>query len=677
MTLMNKTTIYLADLTHDSLMLSSNVFPLSIGLIGAYLLDQDSDHFEIDLFKYPGDFSEGLEAKKPHIVGFANYSWNFALSVAYARQIKALWPDVVIVFGGPNYGLTDEEVEYFWSRYSDCVDFHVVKEGEQSFLDLVRELEAVDYDAAKLKKSSKQLGNVHYPGPEGIVTGSDLPRIDIGTLPSPYIMGLMDKFFDDKLSPLIHTTRGCPFKCTFCTEGSAYYNLVKQRTVTLNEEMEYISERVKGPKDLFISDANFGMFKQDQEKAQIILDCQEKYGYPKYIHVSTGKNQKERVIEIVKSLNGAISMAASLQSTDETVLANVQRSNISLEQLSAAGQKANAENMGTYSELILGLPGDSLEAHTGSLRAAVDMKFDNIRMYQLILLPQTQLNTPDSRRHYEMKTKFRIMPRSFGRYSLAGNPFTAVECEEILIENSTLPFDDYIAARELDLTIEILHNGRVYGEIINTCEHFGVDWFDVILKFYEKRRAISAEITELYGVFRRGTGERLWDHEDTLREFVSVNIEELLVDERGTNEMSTGKATAFFELFEQINSAIFDILRDTLSERDMLCTEAELFVSDVEKLSLLRKCDLLDTEATTSDWFTYDIEAFAAKSGEKKWNTLRNDEPRLYELTHSSNQQQLITQYRDEFGGNLDGLGKLLMRYPHVHRLFREPSLSA
>ena len=65
--------------------------------------------------------------------------------------------------------------------------------------------------------------------------------------------------------------------------------------------MVYISKRMRNVSDLFISDANFGMYKQDIEKAKIIVEMQKQYGYPKYIHVSTGKNQKERVIDIAKS----------------------------------------------------------------------------------------------------------------------------------------------------------------------------------------------------------------------------------------------------------------------------------------------------------------------------------------------------------------------------------------
>ncbi len=669
--------IYLADLTHDGMILSSNVFPLSIGLIAAYLKEQRGRQIEVELFKYPADFSEALLEAQPSIVGFANYSWNSALSRAYAERIKARWPDTVIVFGGPNYGLTEEETKVFWRRSGGIVDFNVVKEGEEAFLQLFDTLVEYEMDVSAVKAERTLIGNVHYCVDGDVVIGPDLERIDIATLPSPYLMGMMDKFFDENLCPLIHTTRGCPFKCSFCTEGAAYYNLVKQRVDPLEDELHYIASRVRGPRDLFISDANFGMFKQDYDKTRILADCQEKYDYPKYIHVSTGKNQKERVIEIVKSLNGAVSMAASLQSTNKTVLANVSRSNISVEQLAEASKVANVADTGTYSELILGLPGDSLEAHRKSLRDTVEMRFDNIRMYQLIMLPQTRLNTPAERRTYKMKSMFRIMPRSFGRYAIGDDEFVAVESEEILVSNATLPFDDYVTCRELDLTVEILHNGRIYAEIVGVCDTYGITWFDLIVRFFERRREFTPEISEMYDAFMRGTTERLWPTENALADYVKANMEEMLVDERGTNELSSGKATAFFSLFEQINSVLFTLLRDQLREDDRLDDVVERYLDEIERYSLLRKRNLLKSEEDTIEQFSIDLERVDSAGFKVKPEEVCLRENRNFLVTHSTQQREYISQYVREFGNNFDGLGKMLMRYPHVHRLFRHAELAA
>ena len=79
---MNDDAIYMADLTHNGMLLSSNVFPLSIGLIASYLKRQRADQVEIELFKYPHDLSSALISSVPKIVAFANYLWNFAISRA-------------------------------------------------------------------------------------------------------------------------------------------------------------------------------------------------------------------------------------------------------------------------------------------------------------------------------------------------------------------------------------------------------------------------------------------------------------------------------------------------------------------------------------------------------------------------------------------------------------------
>src|SRR5882757_937147 len=237
-----KRTVYLADLTHKGLVLSSNVFPLSIGLVAGYLLKQRPGSADVELFKYPEDFSRALEAHPPDVVGFANYSWNFQLEYQFTKIIKELWPKTVVVFGGPNYGLEPEEIESFWRDYPD-IDFYIAREGEEAFVVLMDALAEVGFDGAALKKSRRHLPNCHYVADGELVVGPDLPRLGLDDLPSPYLMGLMDKFFDGNLSPMIHTTRGCPFKCAFCTEGAAYYNVVEQRMNSLEEELHHIASR--------------------------------------------------------------------------------------------------------------------------------------------------------------------------------------------------------------------------------------------------------------------------------------------------------------------------------------------------------------------------------------------------------------------------------------------------
>ena len=138
------------------------MFPLSIGLIASYLNQHRPGQTEIKLFKYPHDLSEALMLSAPKIVAFANYSWNFSISRAYAENIKKMWPDTIIVFGGPNYGLTDQETETFWGRFGSFIDFYVAKEGEEAFVQLYDVLHELDFDAERLKVERRIIGNVHY-----------------------------------------------------------------------------------------------------------------------------------------------------------------------------------------------------------------------------------------------------------------------------------------------------------------------------------------------------------------------------------------------------------------------------------------------------------------------------------------------------------------------------------
>ena len=167
--------------------------------------------------------------------------------------------------------------------------------GEQLWVGLG--VVACDFDAARV---SDDMPSVHRIGPDGSFHASPLEErvLDLSTLPSPYLTGLLDPFFDGVLLPIIQTNRGCPFRCTFCDEGKPYFSRVaKNRSDKSHREIHYIAEKMAASSaqggrrlDLQIADSNFAMYKEDLEICATIAEVQEKYGYPQYIGVATGKN---------------------------------------------------------------------------------------------------------------------------------------------------------------------------------------------------------------------------------------------------------------------------------------------------------------------------------------------------------------------------------------------------
>jgi radical SAM superfamily enzyme YgiQ (UPF0313 family) len=667
----DKTLIYLADLTHTGPVISSNVHPLAAGLLGAALLRDIPDLVEVELFKYPHDLSEAIERQFPRIVGFSNYSWNCNLAYEYAKRIKEASPETIIIFGGPNYGLVQDEMAWFWKRYP-LIDFYVVKEGEVAIVELVRALHEVDYDSLQLKKAGVRPGNCHYWWKGELVTGELLPRIeDLGELCSPYLMGLMDKFFDGTLSPMVYTTRGCPFTCTFCTEGAQYYNKVAQR-VELEDELRYIADRIGSVPDLFISDANFGMFKQDVEKARVIHTIQEEYGWPERLVVSTGKNQKERVVNVASILDGALNVAASLQSTNEKVLANIKRSNISIDALNTMRQETGTTTTAdTFTEIILGLPGDSKKAHIRTLKDVIEADMGIIRIYQLILLPQTELNTPDTRKMYEMKTRHRLMPRSFGQYEVMGEPFIAVESEEICIENNTLTFEDYVECRELDMTVEIIHNGGTYAELKGLCKWIGVSWFDFLMMFFNTRRSHSLGITWLYDIFKKETTRGIFQSRDELEAHIEANVDTLLGSEVSSNEMANAKVQAFFKLQNEISEVLFAQMEELLKCHGLFDSVLTLYLKELKEYCRYIKIDLTgDSEFKSA--YHFDFAGMQKKNFAADPHSFLLDTPRKVTIMHTEEQKKMIAGYVRQYGTTLDGLGRILMRVWPTKKLFRQ-----
>lgn len=666
-----KNLVYLADLTHTGNVICSEVFPLSVGVIGAHLIYKMSDGLEVELFKFPKDLAESLEKNLPKVIGFTIYSWNTNLAYDFAKRIKDKSPETVIVFGGPNYGLTNEEKEIFWKRYP-LVDFYIAYEGEAAMANLLEKLIVHDFNIEKLKESNDSLSNCHYLKNGAIVTEDNLPRIrDINEIPSPYLMGLMDKFFEHNLIPLTFTTRGCPFQCTYCSEGSKYYQKVIQKT-EFEEELEYIAKRVKHTPLLYFSDANFGMWKEDVQKAEVIARIQKEYGYPKTLLVATGKNQRDRVLKVAKTLNGAMFISTALQSTDQEVLKNVNRENMTLPDLTELTQETKESGENTYTELILALPGDTYEKHRKSLKDTVESGQGVVRMYQLIMLQQTELNIPENVRKYEMKKQYRITPRSYGRYDLYGEKFNSVEAEAICVSTNTLSYEEYLDCREMNMTIEILHNGSPFIDFWYLCQWLNFSWFDFLMMFHRRRKDLDIEIKKLFEEFREDTQKGYWDTYEELQESVLTDFDKYIENTEGTNEMSKAKAIAFFRCQKKLHSVLSENMKTILLEKDLLDDDMVFYLEELQKFCELKKSNVFEFSKKIESEFHFDFM--------KLLETYEGVDPRKYKLTTpvtydffiNDKQKAIFESYISRYGiDSIDGLGRILMR-SRMEDLFRK-----
>jgi radical SAM superfamily enzyme YgiQ (UPF0313 family) len=655
--------IWLCDLTYTQQSFASEIMPNAIGCIATYANKVLGNNIRFKLFKQPEIFAEWLLKKPtPRLIGFSNYAWNSNLTLKIAQTIKSKHPEILMVLGGPNYPLNVEEREDFVRKH-DYIDYFVIKEGELAFTNLLKKLIHFDFKAGHISESNPSVDFLNNQG-------NFIPSLELETriknleeIPSPYVAGLLDEFFDGNLLPIIETARGCPFECTFCVEGGGYYTRVnKSKQNRINEEIEYIAKKVsqsenpEGRSDLHIADSNFGMYKEDEETCNFIGVMQKKYGFPKIVSASTGKNKPERVLAAAKLTNGALRLSGSVQSLDPEVLVNIKRGNISSEKLIQLSLSAQELGANTYSEIIMGLPGSSKEEHFESIRKIMNAEFDALSMYQLMLLPGTDLSTQETRKQYKFKTAFRVVPRCFGSYKFFDEIINIAEIEEIVIGNDSMTFEEYLDSRKMHLVVTLFYNDGIYKNIFPLLKHLGIKIFDWIKKIYNFRHS---EFNQLVDDFIAETKYELWDDRKALEELTrnEENIKEFISGDRGSNLIFKYKIKAISQHYQSLHEISLSTLKSLLEENGK---EQYLeILEEILRYSTKKMENLFLENAIIKDSFLYDIESFLKEEDFDSFESYKTHGSINIQFFHTAEQQKMIQQYRNVFGNNISGIARI------------------
>ena len=661
-----KKKIYFADLTHTAQGISAATFPLGVSFVVSYATKELGSEFDFKLFKFPNALEQALRQEPPAILCFSNYSWNLELAYTMARLAKENIPGIIVVFGGPNFPLVEkEQQEYLTQR--PAMDFYVQLEGEIGFVDLVRKLSGYGLDAARLKAAGEPVLNTSYLSGNQLITGP-IERIrDINAIPSPYLTGILDSFFELPLVPMLETARGCPFSCTFCSDGIGIKSRISRFTDgRVHDELLYIADRIKTSDEIIITDLNFGMYAQDLETCRHIADLQATRGWPVLVKGSAGKNKQERIIEAASILKGSWVIGAAVQSSDPVVLRAIKRSNISSEAFQSFIQYGNSlENSQTYSEIILALPGDTKEKHFESLNFGIKNSVNSMRMYQAMLLCGTEMASEAGRKEFQLQTKFRTIPGCVGIYEFFGKQHPVAEIEEIIVGTKSMSFDDYIDCRVMDLMVETYYNNALFEELFALLGRMGVPVFDALLQIKNHPELYSQRIKDILEDFVHQTSKDLYA---TLDEAKSVVLTEEIINkyiggELGINELLVCKAYLFCEL-EEISRLMFHAARACLRQAERLTPAIETYLDELERFNLLRKKDAItNAELRVTEKFSYDFKSIA-ESGYSvdpdALDALRA--PSEYTFYHDEAQKKHLGQQLTIYSSTPIGLGRMIQR---------------
>lgn len=456
--------------------------PYSAGVLWSYI--QKFEHlkntYELNHIIWRRDPLDQILSKiaNDDIVAFSTYVWNKNYNYELARKIKEINPSCVIVFGGPEVPIEDRKI----FEKLPFIDYVVKSEGEKIFKSLLESLKDNTPDE-EIK------GLLINRNGSAIDTGQGERISELDDIPSPYLTGVFDKIMAEttgvEWNATLETNRGCPYACTFCDWGSLTYNKVKKFNLErVFDEMEWIGRNGCG--FVTITDANFGIFvERDNLIADKLLEVQDKYGCPNSFSMAWAKDQKPEVFDIVfkliKSPKYNQGLTVSVQSMELDVLENIKRRNLDQHKLDTIFALCDKNNVPIYTELILGLPGETKASwKDGIFKIIRAGNHTGINLLQAQLLENAEMNLLQ-RRMYKM-TSVPVYDYMSGSYA-----FDEIEeSVEVVTSTASMSKDEMMDSLIFNWFIQTFHiNGMTtyLARFLN--KYVGLDYAEFYDKFYE------------------------------------------------------------------------------------------------------------------------------------------------------------------------------------------------
>ena len=438
-----------------------NYLPYSVGCLESYVRknapNPDRFRFLPSIYKRVpiSRAVESLAGAGADVVGISLYVWNARISLEIARRLKARNPNVVIVVGGPHVPDRGEP----FVRAHRFIDLAVHGEGEIPFLQALEAARTRDWSTVSSASYVDAAGAYHR-------TTQATRMRSLAQAPSPFLSGvfkpLMDANRNEVWIGLWETNRGCPFQCTFCDWGSATATKVNQFEMDrlLAEVQWFADNKIEY---IFCCDANFGILQRDVDIAARVAETKQSTGFPHALSVQNTKNATERAYTTQKILSDAglnKGVALSMQSIDPTTLKNIKRDNISLDTYLELQRRFSRDGVETYSDLILGLPGETYASFADGVARLIETgQHNRIQFNNLSILPNAEMGDPDYIQKFKMETvESEIINIHGARETLEDD---VPEVQQLVVSTYSLPRTEWRKVRRFGWTAAFFYFDKI------------------------------------------------------------------------------------------------------------------------------------------------------------------------------------------------------------------------
>lgn len=559
----------------------STYIPYAAGCIQAYCEKNQiiAKNYKFGKIIYKREVPDNIVLKldNPYMVMFSCSVWNMEFNKVVAQKIKKVYPKCLITFGGHSVSSDGEMLEKY--KY---VDYLTHRFGEEPSEELLVAL----HEGTPLCEVS----NISFRDHNGeIITTKYEPQTAVD-YPSPYLEGVFDEILKDDInfSALFETNRGCPNSCSFCDWGSLKSKVRLFPMERVVAEIDWFVEHKI--EFVFCTDGNFCLFNRDAEIAQYIVSCKKKYGYPQIFRVCFTKNKFDFVYEIgTKFFENGLDKAQTLsfQSMNEEVLKNVGRKNISLEKFRELMNRYNEVKISTFSELILGLPGETYETFCKGVSTLIENgQHYAINIYPCELLPNAEMGQKEYIERFKIKST--RVPFKLIHSNDIQDGTAITEYSEYITSTYSMSEDEWAKALLYANYVQGLHNLGLLRAVAIYCRYeFNTsydEFYNRLIEYSQKEetsllnevynrtetlcRGILASKNEL--VFAcDGLGSVLWGFDELIYLEFFKKLKQLYIEVKKFVVLEYGETQAMSSLFDYQYKIIKKIgLKDVIIESE-------------------------------------------------------------------------------------------------------------
>ena len=379
---------------------------------------------EFDIHQRPLDVVEALLARRPRIVGFGIYIWNVSQATEVVAALKRVCPDITVVLGGPEVSFEVEQ-----QQIVNLADYVITGEADLKFAEICEQLLAGGQPAHK-------------------IIAADPP--DVNQLALPY-----DFYADEDIAHRIiyvEASRGCPFTCEFCL--SSLDIPVRQFPLpALLHALQHLVDR--GVQQFKFVDRTFNL---NLNVSKAILEFFfERYRPGIFLHFEMIPDRLPEPLRelIARFPPGALQFEVGIQTFNSEVSRRIKRRQDPDKLADNLRFLRSATGVHVHADLIVGLPGESLESFADGFDRLIALGPQEIQVGILKRLRGTPIVRHDAEWEmvYSPDPPYEILRtrlidfvtmqrlRRFARYwDLVGNSGNFVETTPLIWSATASPF---------------------------------------------------------------------------------------------------------------------------------------------------------------------------------------------------------------------------------------------